>query len=111
MVASKVIVFSLCKVLSYSCTVQTVETSTVVPGSKAAKAPASKVPGSKASKAPASAAATSTAKSRGPSARGGNSTQSGEAPKKRKKTRRETYSTYIYKGRSSVSLSGYPTEL
>ena len=63
--------------------------SSAVPGSKASKAPASKAPTTKASKAPASAAASSTAKSRG---------QGGEEPKKRKKARKETYSSYIYKG-------------
>ncbi|KAF8546972.1 histone-fold-containing protein [Imleria badia] len=70
-----------------------VEASSVVPGSKASKAP--KAPASKASKGPASSAAPSTIKSRGPTAK--ESTQGGEAPKKRKKARKETYSTYIYK--------------
>ncbi|KAH0826924.1 histone H2B [Lanmaoa asiatica] len=61
-----------------------------VPASKASKAPVSK-----AAKAPVSAAATSTAKSRGISTKGG--TQGGGEQKKRKKARKETYSSYIYK--------------
>ncbi|KAF8120790.1 putative histone H2B.1 protein [Boletus edulis] len=76
------------------------EAASVVPGSKATKAPASRAPASKApvSKAAKAPAAASTAKSsarvaRRTSSQGGG----GEEPKKRKKARKETYSSYIYK--------------